>query len=105
MLYIKYYQIFPSNMYAKYYPDMIFVKKFTPPDFQAKQFTPLISPYFNSFGDKNTKNEWDGEIFTAGKHFTLPSAMAAVTNLTSASRGPIGPDKFHNVSVYWLIVT
>ena len=56
MLYIKYYQIFPSNMYAKYYPDMIFVKKFTPPDFQAKQSTPLIPPYFNSFGDKNTEH-------------------------------------------------
>ena len=36
-------------------PDMRFVKKFTPPDFQAKNFTPLISPNFNSFGDKNTK--------------------------------------------------
>ena len=33
-------------------------KKFTPPDFQAKNFTPSISPNFNSFsGKKNTKNE------------------------------------------------
>ena len=37
--------------------DMRFVKKFTPPDFQAKDFTPLISLNFNSFSDKNTKNE------------------------------------------------
>ena len=37
--------------------DMIFVKKFTPPDFQAKDFTPLISLNFNSFSDKNTKQE------------------------------------------------
>ena len=39
-------------------PDMEFVKNFTPPDFQAKNFTPSISPNFNSFSDKNTKNEW-----------------------------------------------
>ena len=26
------------------FSDMRFVKKFTPPDFQAKNFTPLISP-------------------------------------------------------------
>ena len=37
--------------------DMKFVKKITPPDFQAKNFTPSISPNFNSFSDKNTKNE------------------------------------------------
>ena len=34
--------------------DMRFVKNFTPPDFQAKQFTPFFSLNFNSFGDKNT---------------------------------------------------
>ena len=32
--------------------DMEFVKKFTPPDFEAKNFTPSISPNFNSFSDK-----------------------------------------------------
>ena len=32
-------------------------KKFTPPDFQAKNFTPSISPNFNSVSGKNTKNE------------------------------------------------
>ena len=58
---------------------MRFVKKFTPPDFQAKNFTPLISPNFNSFGD----NSENGEIYTAGQNFTLPPAVAAVTNLTS----------------------
>ena len=31
---------------------MRFVKNFTPPDFQAKNFTPLISTNFNSFGEK-----------------------------------------------------
>ena len=32
-------------------------KKITPPDFQAKNFTPSISPNFNSFNKKNTKKE------------------------------------------------
>ena len=38
--------------------DMRFVQNFTPPDFQAKTFTPSISPNFNSFSDKYTKNKW-----------------------------------------------
>ena len=64
--------------------DIRFVKNFTPPDFQAKNFTPLISPNFNSFGDKNTKKmSRNGEIYTAGKNFTLPPAVTAVTNLSS----------------------
>ena len=38
---------------------MEFVQNFTPPDFQDKNFTPSISPNFNSFSrKKNTKNEW-----------------------------------------------
>ena len=49
--------------------DIRFVKNFTPPDFQAKNFTPLISPNFNSFGDKNTKKmSRNGEIYTTGKN-------------------------------------
>ena len=36
-------------------PDMEFVQKFTPPDFQAKNFTPSISPNFNSFRKKKHK--------------------------------------------------
>ena len=36
-------------------PDMEFVKKCTPPDFQAKNFTPSISPNFNSFSEKKHK--------------------------------------------------
>jgi len=39
----------------KLQPDMEFVKKFTPSDFQAKNFTLSISPIFNSFRYKNTK--------------------------------------------------
>ena len=46
---------------------MRFVKKFTPADFQAKNFTPLISPNFNSFGDNNTKKmSENGDIYTGG---------------------------------------
>ena len=64
--------------------DMEFVKNFTPPDFQANNFTPLFSPNFNSFGDETTKKvSENGEIYTAGKNFTLPPA---VTNLTSGRR-------------------
>ena len=33
--------------------DMEFVKNSTPPDFQAKNFTPSISPNFNSFSKES----------------------------------------------------
>ena len=57
---------------------------FTPPDFQAKNFTPSISPNFNSFSKKKTqKMSENGEIYTAGKNFTLPPAVTALTNSTS----------------------
>ena len=65
---------------------MEFVKSFTPPDFQAKNFTPSISPYFYSFSDKNTKKmSENGEIYTTGKNFKLPPALTALTNSTSES--------------------
>ena len=52
----------------RWWSDMRFVKKFTPPDIWDKIFTPLISPNFQQFGDKTqielAKN---GEIYTAGK--------------------------------------
>ena len=64
--------------------DMEFVKNFTPPDFQANKFTPSISPKFNSFSDNNTnKMSENAEIYTAGKNFTLPPAVRALTNSTS----------------------
>ena len=44
-------------------------QNFTPPDFQAKDFTPLISLNFNSFSDKNTKRSVLGEIYNTGKNF------------------------------------
>ena len=59
---------------------MEFVQNFTPPDFQAKNFTLSISPNFKSLVRKNTKN---GEIYTAGKNFTLPPELTAWTNSTS----------------------
>ena len=58
---------------------MKFVKNFTPPDFQAKNFTPLIL----ALVIKAQKVSENGEIYTAGKKFTLPPAVTAVTNLTS----------------------
>ena len=42
-------------------------KNFTLPDFQAKNFTPSISPNFNSLSYKQTqKMSENGEIYTAG---------------------------------------
>ena len=59
---------------------MEFVQNFTPPD-----FTPSISPSSSVLVRKNTKKiSENGEIYTAGKIFTLPPAVTAVTNLTSA---------------------
>ena len=48
---------------------MEFVHNFTPSDFQAKNFTPLISPNFNSFSKKKHKKRENGEIYTAGQKF------------------------------------
>ena len=62
---------------------MKFVKKITPPVFQAKNFTPSISPNFNSFSKKKHKKSSENwEIYTAGKKF-----------YTAA--GTDGTDKFH----------
>ena len=59
-------------------------KKVRPPDFRAKNFTPSISPNFNSFSkQKHKKMSENGEIYTAGKNFTLPPAVTAWTNSTS----------------------
>ena len=64
--------------------DMEFVQKITPPDFRAKNFTPLISPNFNSFSKKKHKKmSENGEIYTAGKNITLPPAVTEWTNSTS----------------------
>ena len=59
---------------------MEFVQNFTPPDFQAKNFTPSISSVLVGKKQKNSEN---GEIYTAGKNFTLPPAVTAWTNSTS----------------------
>ena len=67
---------------------MEFVQNFTPPDFQATNFTPSISPNFNSFSKKKQKMRENGEIYTAGKNFTLPPVVTAMTNSTSGD--PIG---------------
>ena len=56
-------------------PDMEFVKNFTPPEFQAK--TLVI---------KTQKMSENGEIYTAGRNFTLPSALTGWTNSTSGDR-------------------
>ena len=65
-------------------PEVEFVQNFTLPDFQAKNFTPSISPNFNSFSGKKTqKMSENGEIYTASKNFTLVPAVTGGKNLTS----------------------
>ena len=55
---------FKKNNFLSEYSDMKFVKKITPPDFQAKNFTPSISPNFNSFSKKKHKKLVKIEKFT-----------------------------------------
>ena len=76
--------------------DMEFVQNFTPPDFQATNFTPSISPNFNSFSKKKTqKMSENGGIYTAGKNFTLPPALTAWTNSTSEF-----PSMYHGIPLF-----
>ena len=66
------------------FPDMEFVQNFTPPDFQVKNFTPPISPNFNSFSKKKHKKWVKMEKFTPlARNFTLPPALTAPTNFNS----------------------
>ena len=70
---------------------MRFVQNFTPPEFQAETFTLSISPNFNSFSKKKHKQmSENGEIYTAGKNFTLPPALTAWANSTSGYRYLVG---------------
>ena len=62
--------------------DTEFVQNFTPPDFQAKNFTLSISPNFNSFSKKNTKNEWKWRNLHRWQKFYTAT-------------GSDGMDKFH----------
>ena len=49
-------KIINAATFVKIITDMEFVQNFTPPDFQTKNFTPPISPNFNSFSKKKHKN-------------------------------------------------
>ena len=49
---------------CRFSPDMEFVKKFTPPDFQVKNFTLGFSPNLNSFSKKKHKNGVKMQKFT-----------------------------------------
>ena len=48
--------------------DMRFVQNFTPPDFKAKTFTPLISSNFNLFSDKTQKMSENGKFTLLAKN-------------------------------------
>ena len=81
---------------------MEFVQKVTPPDFRAKNFTPSISPNFNSFSKKKHKKiSENGEIHTADKKFTLPPAMTAWTNLTSAEKAAMDDNTYTTILSSW----
>ena len=81
-------------------------KKFTLLDFWDKNFTPLISPNFKSFGDKTQKQICEnGEIYTADKNFTLPPEVTARTNSTSEWAGMYNVDSNLNLQpkmMWWL---
>ena len=62
---------------------MEFVKKFTPPDFQVRNFTPGISPNLNSFSKKKHKNLVKMETFTP-----LAKILPAVTGVTNSTSVP-----------------
>ena len=73
-----------SSNKCRTWPDMEFVQNFTPPDFQAKNFTPPISPNFNSFSKKKHKKLVKMEKFTPlATNFTLPPGLMGWTNSTS----------------------
>ena len=55
---------FLNNHIVRISSDMEFVQNFTPPDFQVKNFTPPISPNFNSFSKKKHKKLVNMEKFT-----------------------------------------
>ena len=55
-----YFQCVTEHMLTQFFQHcfvMRFVPYFTPPDFQATNLKLAVSPNFNSFCDKNTKNE------------------------------------------------
>ena len=91
--------------------DMEFVQKFTPLDFQVKNFTPSILPNFNNFSKKKTqKMSENGEICTDGKSFTLPPALMGWTNSTSENYVEnknclVLKRKLRDIFGFWLILT
>ena len=75
---------------------------FTSPDFQAKNFTPSISPNFNSFSKKKRKKIVKMEKFTPlARNFTLLPGLTGWTNSTSESQTlvvQLGPNCFKTPS-------
>ena len=71
-------------------PDMRSVQNFTPPEFQAKTISPNLVLVI-----KTQKVSGNGETYTTGKKFTLPLAVTAWTNLTSAPHSFAMPKRKH----------
>ena len=88
--------------------DMRFVNKFRPPNFCAKNFTPLISPNFNSFDDKNTNKLVKMEKFTPlAKKFTLPPAVTVCrpARIAELPRSKFDPELFPHSAYVEIFVT
>ena len=74
---------------------MRFVQNFTLPDFRPKPLHRQFHLISTVLMIKTQIMSENGEIYTAGKKFTLPPAVTAWTNLTAAVTCPF-------VSKYWL---
>ena len=62
---------------------MEFVINFTPPNYQAKDLHRQFHLISTVLMRKTQTMSENGEIYTAGKNFTLLSALTALTNSTS----------------------
>ena len=70
--------------------------------FSGQKFTPLISPYFNSLGDKNTqKMSGNGEIYTAGKKNYTAAGSDGSDKSHLCWRGGQTPLRLLTVSLIW----
>ena len=73
----------PDKIWFQVYSDVEFVQNFTPPDFQAKNLHRQFHLILTVLVRKTQKMSENGEIYTAGKNFTLPPALTGWTNSTS----------------------
>ena len=82
---------------------MEFVKKFTPPDFHVKKFSPSIPPNFNSFSKKKQKKWVKIEKFTPlATNFTLPAVTALTNSISVKARAMQVRWHYFDSDIGWL---